>query len=324
MANAESVEMTVEPEALGVRLDTYVASKMSRYSRTAIRTAITDGGISVDSHRRKPSYKLKGGEKIVATIQQTVAAGPKPEEIPLEILFEDAFVAVINKPSGMVVHPAKGHWAGTLTGALSYHFQHLSQVGGAHRPGIVHRLDRDTSGVIIVAKTDQAHVGLSRQFENRDVEKQYYAICRGSLDRDRDWIRKPVGVHPYQREKMAIRSGHETSREAETFFEVERRWKGYVSVKAFPKTGRTHQIRVHLAHVGCPVLCDPLYSGQRRLTAADCSSKRSASDEVVLLDRLALHAHRLTLTHPISGAALEFEAEIPAPLKQVTQHFKEL
>ena len=152
-------------------------------------------------------------------------------------------------------------------------------------------------------------------------KKEYYAICRGSLDRDRDWVRKPIGVNPYQREKMAIRTNHESSRDAETFFEVEQRWKGYVAVRVFPKTGRTHQIRVHLASVGCPVLCDPQYSGNRRLTAADLSEKRSASSEDVLLERMALHARRLKIRHPVSDELLEFETEIPAPLREVTRHF---
>ncbi len=136
-------------------------------------------------------------------------------------------------------------------------------------PGIVHRLDRDTSGVIVIARDDQAHLHLSRQFEQRTVEKEYFAICRGQLDRDRDWIEQPIGPHPYRREKMAIRAEHAASRLASTFFEIDERFVGFLSARVFPKTGRTHQIRVHLAHVGCPVLCDPLYSGQRQLTQGD-------------------------------------------------------
>ena len=316
-----SLQFVVDAEESGKRLDAIVAARTTQVSRTAIRRAITDGKITVDEKPCKPAYKLKGGEQIRAVIQPTVAEGPQPEKIPLDIVFEDEHMAVINKPSGMVVHPAKGHWSGTLTSALAWHFENLSQIGGANRPGIVHRLDRDTSGLIAVARTDQAHAALAKQFEQRTVEKEYYAICRGSLDRDRDWIRQPIGAHPYHREKMAVRKDHSTSREAETFIEVDQRWKGYVSVRAFPKTGRTHQIRVHLAHIGCPVVCDPLYAGHRRITAADLSEKRSASAEEVLLDRLALHARRLKLRHPTTDKELEFELDIPEPLVELTGQF---
>lgn len=316
-----SGEFTVDESYVGMRLDAFLANQLTQFSRVAISRAISSGGVKVDGQNRKPSFKLRGGESIAAKIEKSKSDGPKPEQIPLDIVFEDDVMAVINKPSGMVVHPAKGHWSGTLTSGLAFHFQQLSSVGGAQRPGIVHRLDRDTSGVIAVAKTDQAHTALAKQFEAREVEKEYFAICRGTLDRDRDWIRAPIGAHPYQREKMAIRAGHETTREAETFFEVEKRWQGYVSVRVFPKTGRTHQIRVHLASIRCPVLCDPLYAGHRRLTAADLSEKRSASAETVLLDRLALHARRLKLKHPVSGEWMEWEAPIPAPLSAVQKHF---
>lgn len=324
MTEPIALQFEVDAEESGSRLDALIASKITQCSRTVIRKAITAGEVTVDDRRAKPSYKLRGGEKVSANILPTVAAGPEPEPIDLDIVFEDECMAVINKPTGMVVHPAKGHWAGTLTSALAHHFTQLSAVGGPQRPGIVHRLDRDTSGLIAVAKTDQAHVALAKQFEMREVEKEYYALCRGSLDRDRDWVRQPIGVHPYQREKMAVRADHETSRSAETFYEVVDRWKGYVSVRVFPKTGRTHQIRVHMAYVGCPVLCDPLYSGHRRLTAADLSEKRSASDQEILLDRLALHARRLKIRHPVSDEMLEFEAPIPQPLIDVTNYFQKI
>lgn len=321
MSDRESFQLIVEPEAAGTRLDTFLATHLTNFSRSAIGRAIRDGDVKVGEQLRKASYKIREGERITASVLPGEDAGPKPENIPLEILFEDEQIVVVNKPSGMVVHPAKGHWSGTLTSALAFHFQQLSQVGGSHRPGIVHRLDRDTSGVIIIAKTDAAHVQLTRQFEQREVEKEYFAICRGSVDRDRDWIRQPIGVHPYQREKMAIRAGHTTSRTAETFFEVAERFRGFISFRVFPKTGRTHQIRVHLAHIKCPVLCDPLYSGHRQLTAADLGTQRSASKDSILLDRLALHARRLKLRHPVSHEPLEFEADVPAALTEVTKYF---
>lgn len=321
MNDPVSSQFVVEETEAQVRLDTFLAAKLPQFSRTVIRKAIVNGSVSVDGEQRKSSYKLRVGESVCSEITPVVKEGEIGEDIPLDILYEDDDMVFINKPTGMVVHPAKGHWSGTLTSALTFHFENLSKVGGAHRPGIVHRLDRDTSGVIVVAKNDQAHAHLSNQFANRTVEKEYYAICRGSLDRDRDWIRQPIGAHPYQREKMAIRADHATSRAAETFFEVQERWRGFVAVSVFPKTGRTHQIRVHLTHVGCPVLCDPLYSGHRKLTAADLSPKRSASKEDILLDRLALHAKRLKIRQPTTGEWLEMEAPIPAPLIDVTQFF---
>ena len=218
MNEPETFRFEVEEVDIGSRLDSYLAQKLPDFSRTAIRKAIAEQTVTVNDRLRKPSYKLRGQETIIGKIENVPDDGPKAEDIPLDIVFEDDHIAVINKASGMVVHPAKGHWSGTLTSALAFHFQQLSMVGGAHRPGIVHRLDRDTSGVIIVAKTDAAHMNLAKQFENREVEKEYYAICRGAIDRDRDWIRQRIGHQPYQREKMAVRVDHTSSRQAETFY----------------------------------------------------------------------------------------------------------
>jgi 23S rRNA pseudouridine1911/1915/1917 synthase len=312
-------QFVVDDAEIGQRLDVVLAARLSQHSRTSLRRAINAGCVLVDGRNRKPSHGLRGGENVSGSIPDVEPSGPLPEQIPLDIIFEDDDLVAINKPSGMVVHPAKGHWAGTLTSALAFHFQQLSHVGGAHRPGIVHRLDRDTSGVIVVAKNDRTHLGLARQFEQREVEKEYYAICRGSIDRDRDWIRQPIGVHPYQREKMAIREGHSTSRDAATFFEVDERWNGFTSFRVLPRTGRTHQIRVHLAHIGCPVLCDPLYSGHRELTRANVDRRVPASSDEVVLDRLALHSRRLKITHPTTAEVLVFEADIPRVLRDVTR-----
>ena len=194
------------------------------------------------------------------------AGGAAPENIPLDILYEDEWLAAINKPPGMVVHPAKGHWAGTLTSALQFHFDTLSGAGGPTRPGIVHRLDRDTSGVFVVAKTDRAHFALADQFEQRTVEKEYFALVCGNPDRDRDLIDLPIGVHPYQREKMAIRRDHPTSRPAQRSTKSSSDSRALQRFALMPKTGRTHQIRVHLSSIGCPVLCDRYYGGRTVLT----------------------------------------------------------
>jgi 23S rRNA pseudouridine1911/1915/1917 synthase len=230
------------------------------------------------------------------------------------VLFEDDHLAVINKPTGMVVHPAKGHWAGTLASALAFHFSRLSSVGGVSRPGIVHRLDRDTTGAILVAKTDVAHQSLAAQFEAREVEKEYQAIVRGVPNRDRDRIDQPVGVHPNQREKMAIRANHSTTRTALTEYEVVERFPGFALLRVFPKTGRTHQIRVHLTYVGYPILCDRLYAGHAQITTGQL---QKTDDPTVLLDRQALHAARISFTHPVSGERVQVSAPLAADMQCV-------
>jgi 23S rRNA pseudouridine1911/1915/1917 synthase len=215
----------------------------------------------------------------------------------------------------MVVHPSRGHWSGTLTAALVFHFDQLSEVGGPSRPGVVHRLDRDTSGVMVIAKKDRSHLGLTSQFETRTIEKEYFAVVTGRVDRDRDVIEQPIGAHPSHREKMAIRAGHSTSRDARTFYEVAERFDGYTALRVFPKTGRTHQIRVHLAHLGRPILCDKLYGGRSQITLGEVRDRRE--DNEVLLDRMALHARRLRLNHPITGEPLEFAAPVRNDIERV-------
>jgi 23S rRNA pseudouridine1911/1915/1917 synthase len=231
----------------------------------------------------------------------------------------------VNKPAGMIVHPAKGHWEGTLASALAHHFGPLSSRGGPTRPGIVHRLDRDTSGVIVVAKNDQAHDALAVQFKSREVEKEYLAIVVGVPELDRDLIDEPIGEHPTHREKKAIRRDDASARQAVTVYEVIERFAGFALVRALPKTGRTHQIRIHLAHVRYPVLCDRLYGGRAAITKLelirrdvighDTGTPDARSDEL-LLERHALHAHRLAVTHPTSGERMEFVAQLPADMER--------
>lgn len=309
-------ELTVPPGAQKMRLDLFLTQVLDGYSREQIRRAVQDGGAEVDGRVLRPSYRLKEGQRVRFTVPEPVADGPVPEPIPLEVVYEDDLLVVINKPAGMVVHPARGHWTGTLTSALAHHFQALSDIGGPTRPGIVHRLDRDTSGVIMVAKTNAAHMKLSAQWADRTVAKEYLAITSGVPDRDRDWIRQPIGHHPYSREKMAIRSGHSTSREAETFYEVQQRFHRYALVKALPKTGRTHQIRVHLDHIRCPVLCDKLYGGRSMITAGQLRGEQDAEGRP-LLARQALHASRLEIEHPKTGERMVFEAPLPVDMQRV-------
>jgi 23S rRNA pseudouridine1911/1915/1917 synthase len=220
----------------------------------------------------------------------------------------------------MVVHPAKGHWSGTLASALAFHFGQLSTHGGAARPGIVHRLDRDTTGVIVVAKYDRAHENLAAQFKNRTVAKEYFAIVAGVPDRDADVIDRPIGVHPTYREKMAIRLNDSDAREAVTLYRVAERFARFAVVKAEPKTGRTHQIRIHLASAGYAVLCDRVYGGRAVVNRGELWPPKRLNELTaeqaaeVVLERQALHAHRLAFNHPTSGERLEFTAPLPADI----------
>ncbi len=313
----EPAELIVEPGQSGWRLDVFLVHHFPDYSRVHLRRVISAGGVQIDGGGgAKPSYRLKPGQTVRAVLPEIPREAPSPEAIPLDVLFEDDWLAVVNKPPGMVVHPARGNWSGTLASALQYRFAgELSSVGGATRPGIVHRLDRDTSGVILVAKHDLAHSKLAVLFQDRQIEKEYFAIVLGAPQRDRDVIDLPIGVHPTQRAKMAIRRNDPESKAAETFFEVVERFDGYAAVKALPKTGRTHQIRVHLCHVGHPVLCDRQYGGHSRITRGEING--TAEDDKVLLERQALHARRLKFTHPESGEVMEIVAPLPEEMERV-------
>jgi 23S rRNA pseudouridine1911/1915/1917 synthase len=316
---AEEMAFVVAPSEAGWRLDAFLAFHLTNHSRVVLRRAICAGTVQVDGRRTKPAYRLMAGQRITLSVPETLRECPRPEAIPLEILYQDDWMAVVNKPPGMVVHPARGHWSGTLASAIQYHLGQLSSLYGPTRPGIVHRLDRDTSGLILVARTDQAHARLAGQFEARTVEKQYFALVSGEPNLDRDLIDRPIGVHPHQREKMAIRHGG-ASRAAQSFYEVVERFDGFAAVEIHPKTGRTHQIRVHLSHIGCPVLCDRQYGGRAEITRGEI--RRDPSDTLVLLDRQALHAHRIRVAHPQNGAMLEFEAPLPADIRGVLDELR--
>jgi 23S rRNA pseudouridine1911/1915/1917 synthase len=294
-----------------IRLDSFLVSHFSRHSRVRLQRAIARGDVLVDGRKAKSSTRLKPGQSVVCQPIEEPKEGPIPEDIPLDLIYEDEHLVAINKPPAMVVHPAKGHWSGTLTAALAFHFESLSSIGGPTRPGIVHRLDRDTSGIILVAKSDQAHAALGQQFQDRTIEKEYNAIVTPAPDRDRDIIDKPIGDHPYQREKKAIRENHTSSKNAVSMYEVLERVNGFALVLVKPKTGRTHQIRVHMAHVGCPVVCDRLYSGRARLTIDDLNRD---GDQTLLIDRQALHARRIAFNHPVSGKRMELECELASDM----------
>ncbi len=312
-----NLSLDVARASEGTRLDLYLTSAYPGHSRSLVQKSIEQGLVLVNEQKVKPSYRVRGGDHIRLAPFDPPHPMPLPEDIPLDILYEDDFMAVVNKPPAMVVHPAKGNWSGTLVNALRFHFQKLSMDNGDYRPGIVHRLDRDTSGVILIAKEESTHRDLSLQFEHRKVFKEYHVITRGVLDRDGDYIEKPIGHHPSVREKMAIfPAANEAKRirEACTYFEVIERFDGFTYCKAHPKTGRTHQIRVHLASVGCPVLADELYSGAREFRLREVHPQAEADEP--LLTRQALHAYRLRILHPKLNQWKEFLAPLPAEMER--------
>jgi 23S rRNA pseudouridine1911/1915/1917 synthase len=307
---AIQVDLKVKRPMDGKRLDQYLVDRFPAYSRSIIQKIIEADAVTVNAHDVKPSYQVKRGDHIRIWLPELNDEPPEPEPIPLDIIYEDEFFIVVNKPPGMVVHPAKGHWRGTLVNALQYHFDQLSKIAGPHRPGIVHRLDRDTSGLIVVAKDDLAHANLAAQFERRSVRKEYVAITCGVLDRDSDYIERALGPHPTHREKMAIREKQDGGKDAVSYYEVAERYDGFTFVRIYPKTGRTHQIRVHLAHVGCPILADQAYGGRKSISLGEISGQ-NGTDERVLIVRQALHANRLWLDHPRIREPMEFEAPLP-------------
>jgi len=312
-------EFTVKARMVGKRIDAYLSSRYPDYSRSVMQKVIDADAVLVNGQIVKASYKVRLDDVIRVWLPELADDAPVPEDIPLEVVYDDPAFTVVNKPAGMVVHPAKGHWSGTLVNALQFHYDTLSTVSGEHRPGIVHRLDRDTTGLLLVAKDDQAHRKLAAQFEQRTIRKEYLALVSGVPDRDRDSVERPIGFHPTYREKMAIRTPEDGGKEAATFYEVIERFRGHAFVRCKPKTGRTHQIRVHLAHVGHPIVADKAYSGRDRLTLGDLLGPGTPDADRVLIDRQALHAHTLRLTHPVTGAPLEFVAPLPADMTRTLE-----
>src|ERR1700722_19713694 len=308
----------------GMRLDQYLAGCLAEVRRSTIQRVIEAAGGTVNGKIAKASYKVRHGDVILIPPPEPQRPEPHPENIPLDVLYEDEFLAIVNKPADMVVHPAKGHWSGTLVNALRFHFPRLSGLNGDYRAGIVHRLDRDTSGVILVAKEEQTHRDLSLLFEMRKVFKEYAAITAGILDRDSDYIEGRIAHHKLDRIKMMIADEEdEDAKDACTYYEVIERFRGFSFCRCQPRTGRTHQIRVHLASVGCPILADKVYSGRDRIKLSDLVAGIDESADVELLSRQALHAHRLRLRHPRTAALLEAEAPLPEDFQRTLAALRE-
>jgi 23S rRNA pseudouridine1911/1915/1917 synthase len=318
LSDDRAVDLIAKIRVDGLRLDHYLVSVFPDYSRSVVQRVIESGGVTVNGKAAKASHKVRHGDRIRVIPPAPTHPLPVAENIPIEILYEDEFLAIVNKPAAMVVHPAKGHWSGTLVNALRFHFDHLSEINGDYRAGIVHRLDRDTSGVIIVAKEEQTHRDMSLLFEQRKVFKEYVAITAGVIDRDSDYIEGRIAHHPHDRIKMAITDDEddEDAKDACSYYEVIERFRGYTFVRVQPRTGRTHQIRVHLASIGCPVLADKIYSGRDCLRLSDLVPGLDADADEVLLPRQALHAFRLRFRHPRRGNLMEIEAPLPVEFQK--------
>jgi 23S rRNA pseudouridine1911/1915/1917 synthase len=305
----EAQLLTITSPDEGQRLDSFLATRLKEISRTRAQHAIQDGDILVNERVVKPSYRVHAGDQIEIDLPEPPPVELIPELIPLSIIYEDADLIVVDKPAGMVVHPGAGVRSGTLANALVYHFNSLSGVAGRIRPGIVHRLDKETSGLLVVAKNDVAHERLSDQFRNRQVFKLYTALVYGRLSRDRGEIEGRIGRSSRNRTRMAVLRGG-AGRPAHTIFEVEKRYNDFTLLKVQIKTGRTHQIRVHLAHIGHPVVGDATYGGGRERLIRNAEIKRAVQS----LGRSFLHSAELAFAHPRTNHQLRFTSPLPGEL----------
>ena len=314
--NKETKSFSIHvPEAdQGSRLDRFLSEANLSLSRSQAKKLIETGSILLNQKPTKPSAHLKAGDRISGVLPKPEPLSLKPEPLPLDVIYEDSSIIVINKSPGMVVHPAYGNPSGTLVNALLHHCKDLTGINGIMRPGIVHRLDKDTSGVMVVAKDDEAYHQLTKQFKNRTVEKAYLAIAYGKFGQEEGLIDSAIGRHPTERKRMSTRT--KKGRTAITRWKVRERLDGFTFLEIFPQTGRTHQIRVHLSSMGHPVLGDPVYGRKGR--------PGSIRDPVLKgclkkMNRQALHAHRLGFNHPRTGERVQFVAPIPHDMKEVLE-----
>ncbi|MCF6158634.1 MAG: RluA family pseudouridine synthase [wastewater metagenome] len=304
------------------RIDRYLALRLPDYSRTCIQKLIKEGSVLVNGRAVKSSYDIQKGDTI--SIRVPILAENKiiPEDIPLDIVYEDDYLMLINKPSDMVVHPAGGHPSGTLVNALTFHCQNLSQINGPLKAGIVHRLDRDTSGIMLSIKSDVVHSHIAMQFEKRQVKKEYLAVVEGEVRLDSDEINLPIGRHKTETQKMGIR--RDIGREAISVYEVLERFCGYTLVKVMPKTGRTHQIRVHMRAIGHPVVADFLYSTREDCYLSDLLQKERGPEEIPIIERQALHAHKIEFFHPVPKKKMEFQVDMPSDISLLVKTLREV
>jgi len=295
-----------ETEDIGKRIDSFLAEELEDCSRSFVQKLIQENKIAVNQKPIKSNYKLKLNDVIYLEIPEPVSIDIKPENIPLDILYEDLDIIVINKPQGMVVHPAAGHYTGTLVNALMYHCgSELSGINGVMRPGIVHRIDKDTSGVLMIAKTNNAHQSLALQLKEHSITRKYNAIVFNNLKADEGTVNAPIGRHPIDRKKMAVTQ--KNSKHAVTHYKVIERFGKYTLIEAQLETGRTHQIRVHMSYIGHPLLGDTVYGTQK---------------QPFKLEGQVLHARVLGFIHPTTGEYMEFEADLPKYFKNLIEKLR--
>ena len=306
------LRISVKAEEAGERLDTFLAARIPDWSRARLQRLIEDADVLINGRTSKPSYKVRANDEIEIELTSLPAAHFEPENIPIQIVYEDDEVIVVNKPAGMVVHPAAGNSSGTLANALTFHFGQLSTTAGPARPGIVHRLDKGTSGLLVVAKTEPAHENLANQFRAREVFKSYIALVHGQLARERGEIDQPIARDPRNRTRMAIVRG---GRPALSVYRTREAFERFTSLDVELKTGRTHQIRVHLAWIKHPVVGDEVYGGGRDKTV----SHPQIRGALAKLNRQFLHAHELGFHHPRTSQELRFTAPLPSELLHVLE-----
>ena len=311
--------LQVTADHVAVRLDRFLDDCLPELTRSQIKRLIDEGSVTLDGVSSKAGIKLRGGERVCVTLPEPVASAAHAEEIPLAVLYEDSALIVINKPAHFVVHPAPGHHSGTLVNALLHHCKDLSGVGGELRPGIVHRLDKDTSGVMVATKDDRTHQHLAKQFKAHSIQRRYRALVHGLVPGSKGTIDQPIGRHPVQRKKMSTTA--RVSRHAVTHWRVLRRYEEdrLTLVDLLLETGRTHQIRVHLAEMNCPVVGDPLYGSASR---AKAMSDMALRQRVARLDRQFLHAWQLGFDHP-DGTAMLFQVGLASELQDIIDYLED-
>ena len=312
---AREASVRIRRRLPGRRLDKYLRGRFPRLSRTMIQKMIKDGDITVNGKPAKPSYEPASGDRIDLTIPPPEPYEVIPEDLPLDIVYEDDHLLAVNKQTGIIVHPSKSTQTGTIANGLAYYAKSLSHGDDPFRPGIVHRLDKNTTGIMLVAKTDEAHWRLSLQFERRTVRKTYLAVVEGNPELDSDLIDAPLGAHPTMKDRHMVPGAHQMvlrklAKHAVTEYEVAERYRGYALVHLHPKTGRTHQLRVHMSFIGHPIAGDTFYGGHH---VSECHLTGSGGERPITSQQ-ALHAYRIRFRHPISEAMLELEAPPPPEL----------
>jgi 23S rRNA pseudouridine1911/1915/1917 synthase len=324
MSADSAFSIRVRPSDEGQRLDVLLASLLGDCTRTFVAGLIAAEHVRVDGRTKKPGYRVKSGENISGTVPAPVPVEFKPEPIPINIIYEDDYIVVLNKQPGLVVHPAPGHFSGTLVNGLLYHCPNLGGIGGELRPGIVHRLDKDTSGTLVVAKNDAAHTNLSRQFKSRKVKKDYLALVHGNMKPPTGSIKLPIGRHPVDRKRMSTVSPR--GRTAETEWKTIEQFQGLALLEVHLKTGRTHQIRVHCAAMHHPIVGDRVY-GPRKPEKTLVRGRRPSDQLLQILksiERQMLHAWRLSFRHPHTGKAVTFESRLPEDMAAIIQRIREI